>query len=393
MDSYSSRLYAQIVEVRTLPAALRAIMEQRQWTQAQLADALGVSQTWVSHVSRGMRDTTMGKAVELLSRVGWQVRMSPEVEEPVERREFLTAAASVIFVPSGRAGANPYEDAEYVNTLADSMARGRYELGGVPLVANALGHVHRVRELVERVRGARLQQAISNLMYQATLVLYDAGRSGHAEHTGRVALDMAVLGADVDAQARAFDALSRVCLERGDHTRGSAFARKGLGLRDLSGSRVASLNMRLGRCLAAVPGREGEARAALDRALSVSGLGSFAAAAMVGDVAIGMGQLDRFDEASRLLGDAAERIGQWSPLFRAQYLGRQIVTTLRAGDVEFAGDRMNELARAIPFVSSARVDSRVVEILDASARWGRVPGMRAAREQLAAMRVPVARFG
>lgn len=287
MDSHCSRLYAQIVEARTLPAALKAIMEQRQWTRAQLADALGVSQTWVSHVSRGMRDTTMGKAIELLSRVGWQVRMSPEVEEPVERREFLTAAASVIFVPSGRASANPYQDAEYVNTLADSMARGRYELGGVPLVANALGHVHRIRELVERVRGARLQQAISNLMYQATLVLYDAGRSGHAEHTGRIALDMAVLGADVDGQARAFDALSRVCLERGNH-----------------------------------------ARAALDRALSVGGLGSFAAAAMVGDVAIGMGQLDRFGEANRLLGDAAERIGQWSPLFRAQYLGRQIITTL-----------------------------------------------------------------
>ncbi|MFE0149644.1 helix-turn-helix domain-containing protein [Nonomuraea sp. NPDC059007] len=80
------------VEVRTLPAALKAIMEQRRWTQAQLAEALGVSQTWVSHVSRGMRDTTMGKAIELLSRVGWQVRISPEVEEPVERREFLTAA-------------------------------------------------------------------------------------------------------------------------------------------------------------------------------------------------------------------------------------------------------------------------------------------------------------
>ncbi|MDF5756579.1 helix-turn-helix transcriptional regulator [Spongiactinospora sp. TRM90649] len=377
------------MDVRTLPAALQAIMEQRKWTQSQLADALGVSQTWVSQVSRGIKDTTMGKAIELLSRVGWEVRISPQMEEPVERREFLTAAGAVIFIPGNNASANPYEDADYVSTLADSLARGRYELGGVPLTPAALGHVHRIRDLADRVRNARTQRAISQLMYQVTLVLYDAGKLSKAEYAGRLALDMAILGADDDAQARALDGLSRVSQEKGEYARGVAYARKGLALHDLPDSRVASLNMRLGRSLASIHGREVDAPAPLDLALNVSnGLGAFAQAAMIGDVAIGLGQLKRFGEANRLLGDAAERIGEWSPLFRAQYLGRQAITTLRAGQIDFAADRINGIARALPFISSARVNKRVREILHASAKWNHVREVREARERLEAMQVP-----
>ncbi len=45
-------------------------------------------------------------------------------------------------------------------------------------------------------------------------------------------------------------------------------------------------------------------------------------------------------------------IGQRSPLFQAQYLGRQIQAALVAKAVPFAADRTHELARSLPFVST-----------------------------------------
>jgi hypothetical protein len=226
-------------------------------------------------------------------------------------------------------------------------------------------------------------------MYQVTLVLYDAGQLNRAEYAGRIAFEMADLGADDGAQARALDALSRVSQEKGDYDRGVAYARKGLALHDLPDSRVAALHMRLGRSLASIGGCKADAASSLDLALNVTGgLGAFAQAAMIGDVAIGLDQLRRFSEANRLLGDAAERIGEWSPLFRAQYLGRQAITNLRTERLDYAADRMNGIARALPFISSARVNRRVNEILRASAKWNHVREVREARERLEAMQVP-----
>lgn len=43
-------------------------MEQKGWTQTDLARELGVSQAWVSEMSRGQKDTGMAKAVNLLAR-------------------------------------------------------------------------------------------------------------------------------------------------------------------------------------------------------------------------------------------------------------------------------------------------------------------------------------
>ncbi|MGC5013200.1 helix-turn-helix domain-containing protein [Streptosporangium sp. DT93] len=374
------------MEVRTFPEALKAIMEQRGWTQTDLARELGVSQAWVSEVSRGHKDTGMAKAVNLLARVGWEIRISPKVEESVERREFLAAAASVVFVPS--AGANPYQDADYVNALAASLARSRYELGGIPLMSRASSHMRHVDRILKEAVERPLQKAISELMYQVTLVLYDAGRLSQADRTGGIALDLALRAQDFTSQARAYDSLSRVGLYRGDHARGVTYAQRGLQVPGITGSLRASLNMRLGRSLALVPEQRKASRDALDRALDVGGLSPFGQAALAGDVGIGLSHLREYREAGTLLDEAAGTIGQWSPLFRAQYLGRQVQTAIRASDPSFAADRMNELARALPFVASARVDKRVHEILRASFPWNSTPEIRQAREHLLSMVSP-----
>ncbi|MEV7969162.1 helix-turn-helix transcriptional regulator [Sphaerisporangium sp. NPDC088356] len=378
--------YARFVEVRTFPEALKAIMEQQGWTQVELARELGVSQAWVSEVSRGQKDTGMARAIGLLARVGWEVRISPKMEESVERREFLAAAASVVFVPSTRA--NPYQDADYVHTLAASLARNRYELGGIPLVSSALGHARRIEQVLhDTVRDKALQTAASQLADQVTLVLYDAGSLVQADRVGGLALELARRAGDHESQARAYDTLSRVSLDRGDHARGVTYAQRGLQMTDITNGQRASLSMRLGRSLAFIPGQETASRDILDHALNVGGLSPFGEAALVGDVAIGLGHLHAYGEAGTLLSEAAEAIGQWSPLFRAQYLGRQVQTAMRASDLSLAADRMHKLARALPFVTSGRVNKRVGEILKAS-QTNAAPEIRQAREHLRAMISP-----
>ncbi|MET9249712.1 helix-turn-helix transcriptional regulator [Nonomuraea sp. NPDC003709] len=364
-----------------------AIMQERGWTQAQLGHELGVSQAWISRVCRGVADTGLAKAKELLARVGWEVRFTPSEEGPVERREFLTAAASVVFVPSA-ASSNPYLDPDYVRALADSMARGRYELGGLPLTARALGHVKQIDRLRAGSLGCDLQTAASDLLYQASIALYDAGRLPQAEHAGVIALELAHHAEDPSARSRAYDALSRVSLYRGDQLRAVKYAQRGLRIADLSPSRLSSLHMRLGRALAGIKGNQREARESLDRALDTRGLSPFAEAALGGDVAIGLSRLGQYNEADRLLHEAAQAMGQWSPLFHAQYLGRQAQTAIRAGKSALLGQYMQNLTRALPFISSARVNARAKEIIAASAKWDRISDIRVAREHLQSMLPP-----
>jgi predicted XRE-type DNA-binding protein len=371
------------MEVRTLPEALKAIMQANGWSQNDLARELGVSQVWVSEVSRGIKDTTVTKAIGLLARVGWEVRISPRAEEPVQRREFMAAAASVIFVPSP--STSPYQDATYVATVAETLARNRYELGGVPLIPTAMGHVSRIEKALAEARTTSLQSAASGLANQAALVLYDADRLHAADRAAALSLELATRAGEPEGRARAYDALSRISLYRGDFGRAAAYAKQGLRIADITNNQRASLNMRLGRSLALIPGQRAPSRAALDQARSVGGLSAFDEAALVGDVGIGLGHLRVYREAGALLREAAESIGQWSPLFQAQYLGRQIQTALRASDPAFAADRMTELARALPLVTSARVNKRVVDILETSAAWARVPEIREAREHLHAV--------
>lgn len=301
----------------------------------------------------------------------------------MKRRDFVAAAAAVVFVPSPKS--SPYQDAEYVRVLADRLAGNRYELGGVPLAPSALDHVRKAGRVIGDSRDRRLLMAASVLADQAALVLYDAGRLTVAAHVGTTALSLSRRAVDFQGQANAYDTLSRISGYRGDHARGVAYARKGLRLPDLPAGQRAFLNMRLGRSLAAIPGQGNASRTAFDRARSTDGLSPLGEAAMIGDVGIGLGLLREYREAEALLDEAAELIGRWSPLFQAQYLGRQIQTALRASQPSHAAARMFALAGVAPLVTSSRLDKRISEILGQSAAWHNVPEMRDARAQLSSV--------
>ncbi|MDX3108091.1 tetratricopeptide repeat protein [Nonomuraea angiospora] len=305
----------------------------------------------------------------------------------MERREFLAAAATVVFVPSA-ASSNPYLDPDYVRTLTDSLARGRYELGGMPLTARALAHTRQVGALQPATLSRELQEATSDLMYQVSITLYDAGKLAQSERASTMALDLAHHAQDFPGQARAYDALSRVALYRNDPTRAVQYAQRGLRIPDLPASRTSSLHMRFGRALGAITGHSSEARNALEIALDTRGLNPFAKAALGGDVAIGLSQLGEYDQANLLLDKAANAMGQYSPLFQAQYLGRQAQTAIRAGKPGLTAEYMGTLTRALPFISSARVNSRVREILHRTKSWDQISEIRVARERLQEMLTP-----
>ncbi|MBO3748977.1 hypothetical protein J5X84_23105 [Streptosporangiaceae bacterium NEAU-GS5] len=304
----------------------------------------------------------------------------------MERRDFLASAASVIFVPSTRS--SPYLDENYVTTLAESLGRSRYELGGIALVPAALGHLRHIGQSMGQSRPKSLQRATSQLADQTTLILYDAGQLTHAEQSARMALEFARRGDDLQGQGRAYDALSRLSQDRGDYARGVIYAQRGLRLPDLANAQKASLSMRLGRSLALVPAQQKMSRDVLDQALSVGGISPFAEAALLGDVAIGLGHLGIYETAETMLSDAVEAIGRWSPLFRAQYLGRQVEIALRGASLDLAVERMHALARAIPFVNSARVNKRAADILGSSLKWDATPEIRQAREHIRTMLPP-----
>src|SRR5256885_13231846 len=105
------------MQARNLGEALEAIMNDRGWSQTRLGRELGVTQSWVSRVVNGKIDPRMRTATGMLAKVGWQVRISPKTEEddPVNRREFVAGAASVLFVPSPKT--TPFHDPSYVGLL------------------------------------------------------------------------------------------------------------------------------------------------------------------------------------------------------------------------------------------------------------------------------------
>jgi transcriptional regulator with XRE-family HTH domain len=379
------------MEARSLPEALKLIMEQRRCSGSQLARDLGVSQSWISQTSRGQKDTSTAKAIRMLASVGWEMVIRPkrEEEDPVKRREFVTAAASVMFIPSPTA--SPYHDAEYVRQLASRLRRDLFDHGGVSLVPTVMRHGRNIQSaIVQQATGNReLQAAASDLALWTTAVWCDARRFDAAENAGRLALKLARGAGDVDAQAYAYNFLTEVAVDRGQVDRAMKYAQEGVKLPEIHESHRAWLNVRLAQSLSLIRGQEHSARSALEQTQGYledvqkfGGLSARDAGDMTGEVGIALAALRKYEKAQETLDDAVRLTGQSSPFLQGCYLGRQIETALRASQPTIAAEKMLRLARVVPLVTSTRLDKHVTQILKASARWATVPDMRQAREQL-----------
>ncbi|WP_345435269.1 hypothetical protein [Actinoallomurus vinaceus] len=373
------------MEARSLAQALKLIMKSREWTQTEIARELGVSQVWVSQVSREQRDTGITKASRLLARVGWELRITPigEEDDPVKRRSFIAAAASVTFLPSAKAG--PYQDPEYLRALATQLRATQYEIGGVPLVAAASRHLNKIGQAVN-ARDRDLQVAAAGLARAASHVLHDARLFGKAENAGNLALVLAQRADHVDDTANALELMSQVSSYRGDYHRAAMYAQRGLTLSGLTDELKARLSVRLGVSLAktSAHGVERRSRHMLDVAHEFDGTSPGTAAMIVGSSGIALSRFGRHEEAGDHL-DEAVRLFDGIPFLRGMWLAENAKAAVRAADPGKAADQMHALARVSPLITSSRFDQKVSDIIAASSRWASVPEMRDAREQLRAI--------
>ena len=296
----------------------------------------------------------------------------------------VEAARSTTFIPSPTS--DPFKDPDYIRNLATRLATGQRENGGISVLSTASRHFQKIRSLLTG-KDIKLQQAASYLARQIAWTLQDAHRYEAAEKAAATAFQLAHRSGDIEAQACALSCLSNNDVER-RRTTGAKYAHAGLRLHELDPSDHAILTIRLGRSLALVGGQERDARQHIDQALGIDGLSSFDASEIMDHAGRGLLDLGLYAVAYDSLGRAAELREPWTAL-QADCLAGQVMAALGAHQrtprgvwLEMAADRMFALAHVVPLVSSARVDHQVTDILEASAQWGGVPVMHAARDQL-----------
>ncbi|MFC4049182.1 hypothetical protein ACFOY4_05760 [Actinomadura syzygii] len=380
------------MEAHNISEALQMILDGRGWTQDRLGSELDMDQPTVSRLIGGKRDLKINHAAALLARVGWKIRITPQNEEsdPVKRREFIAAAASVTLIPTPTA--SPYGDAEYVQTLANRLTASEAQFGGTPLVSTALRHVQNAKGAIKG-RDQRLQEAASNLARSASLILHDARLPREAEEVGSVGLTLARRANYVEGVAHSLENLC--CFTTSvDSRRAAHYARRGLQLEEITTEHRARLNARLAVALgqsARVSGFNiSESLSAIDAARELEGLSPITEAVIAANAGLSLAKVRNYERANMAFEDAV-RMFENLPLFSANWRSRQILASLAAGQISTAADQIEGLSAVAPLVTSARLDGHVRQILTYANQWHRVPEMREAIGHLRSVATPAPR--
>lgn len=301
--------------------------------------------------------------------------------DPVDRREFLTVAASVAFVPSPTV--SPYQDPDYVQALASRLESSKEQLGGVPLISTALRYVRRV-EAVINSRDVALQRAASDLVRSASLVLYDARKLKLAEKVGNVSLTLARRAHYVEGTAHSYENLCFFTTSV-DPVRAAHYAQRGLQVAELTEEHHARLNARLAVALSkkSPHAHRGSrlSQSAIDLARGFDALPQVTGAVITGNAALALAGLRRHQDADAAFTECLH-LFEGFPLSRATWATQQVKASFSAMALPEAADQISSLVRIAPLVDSARLDSRLREILAISAPWSKVPEIQRAREQL-----------
>jgi transcriptional regulator with XRE-family HTH domain len=378
------------MESQSLPEAITSILETRGWSQSRLARELGVTPDWVSKAKRLDRDPAFNRVINLLAGIGWEVVIRPKRPQkgevdPVKRREFVSTAASVIFVPSPKVG--PYEDPAHVRELARRLLQAEHEHGAASLASSALRHIRRIEPALA-ARDGKLQEAASELAVEGAWILNDARRFDAGENVGRLALELAKLSKSPAAVSYAYSALAALNVEGGRADRAMLYARDGTRVPDVPEAQQAWMRLRKGRAFALVRGQERAARSELEdvqvavRDYRLPQQDQFEAADMMGNVGVALNDMGASEEAHRVLGEALSLLGASSPYLHGRFLAQQVIAALGMSEPSLAAEHMLVLTRVVPLVNSRRLDGYLRQVVAASAKWAAVPDMRTARDQL-----------
>lgn len=383
------------MHARSLPEALKLIMEENGWTQTELARVLGKPQPWISRVISGARDTGIGTATYLLGKAGWIMILMPQREAWMLRREFngkavkaaggavAGKAAGVLFIPSGRS--SPYQDPEYVLGLAKRASTMRDELGGVPIAQRVWTQAKGISEALPGT-GKGLRVAASEFMRQAAWTVYDAGRVDLAKSLARKSLALARDAGDVEKQAAAHAILSDLYLVKGAPDHAAHHAEEGLALPEVPDSFRAPLKAYMGWALAQdnwAGTSKKRSQKFINEARSINGLSPLDSAWVSGvsglvfhDVGDVSQALHSFDEAVRITESLP------ATQYQANDLANAAKVALATRNLDLAAQLMTALSYIVPLVTSAWIDQKVKSVLDAAAPWAQVPEIKEARARL-----------
>ncbi|MDX6740665.1 helix-turn-helix transcriptional regulator [Actinocorallia sp. A-T 12471] len=369
------------MEAQTLPDALKMIMKEEGWSQARLAREMGVLTTWVSRVVKGQRDTSVGNAIALLGRVGYEVAIRRKTEgAEVKRRGFLAGMASVTLVPS--ANGNPYRDSEYVGLLSERVRGSLHGSGGITALQDAAKHLRRVQSIVTDSKDTRLLTAASSLAREVALVHYDARNFPLAQQAGQLSASYAQAAGDHGGRVTALCVLATVHGYQGDGRRNEHYARQALTVPEISPAQEADAWMNLGGGLGLLNEKR-HASIALDRAREiVADLPDSQHASLTANVGLLLYKQGSWKAAQDALGEAVKGVSSESPWLGAYIMARRVQAALNASQPLLAAELMMPLARVAPLVSSARLDERLSEISKLSLPWKDVPEVKTMREQL-----------
>jgi transcriptional regulator with XRE-family HTH domain len=151
------------------PVLLEEIRRARGWTQAELADEVGYSQSWVSKVMRGKQVLTIDQAREVSRRLGIPVhllRFGLGGEDPAKRRDFGKAVALAVL-----AWPRLTETDERVVPALAGVTRAQRRLDATmcarELAPGVVAHVEMANRMLARTRDAGLSVDVAAALSEA----------------------------------------------------------------------------------------------------------------------------------------------------------------------------------------------------------------------------------
>ncbi|GAA5083577.1 transcriptional regulator with XRE-family HTH domain [Thermocatellispora tengchongensis] len=196
---WSSPAVARALAKCDIPAVLTEVQHVRGWTQAQLAEAVGYSQSWVSKVLRGKQPLTLDQVRTISHQIGIPIRLlrfdTLEEGDQTKRRDFSKAMAlAAIATQLGHDRADE-ATASILTTITGAQRRLEATTPARELTRTAVAHVEMARRTLSRTSGtpfvSDLCAAVSEAAGFTAWLHADMHDTGTARTYYRLAIDAA----------------------------------------------------------------------------------------------------------------------------------------------------------------------------------------------------------
>jgi transcriptional regulator with XRE-family HTH domain len=152
-EFWSAPAVAAALATCDFPVIFEEVKRARGWTQRQLAQAVGYSQSWVSNVLRRQQPLTIDQVREISRRIGVPVHLirltNPGGEDPTKRRDFGKAMALAL-IPLSAQAAVDQATAPALTTITGAQRRLDATAPARELVRSVTAHVDMANRLLAR---------------------------------------------------------------------------------------------------------------------------------------------------------------------------------------------------------------------------------------------------